>query len=82
LPVDVVDRPKQGFMAPVKHWLHGPLDDEVQRLCTAKPLGGLVRPEYVQAMQQQHAAGRDRSDVLWALLLLDKWMTQRGWELT
>jgi len=82
LPVDVVDRPKQGFMAPVKHWLRGPLDDEVQRLCSGKPLGGLVRPEYVQRMQQQHAAGSDRSDVLWALLLLDKWMTQRGWVLT
>ena len=82
LPVGVVDRPKQGFMAPVKHWLRGPLDDEVQRLCNGKPLGGLVRPEYVQSMQQQHAAGSDRSDVLWALLLVDKWMTQRGWELT
>jgi len=82
LPVDVVDRPKQGFMAPVKHWLRGPLDDEVQRLCSGKPLGGLVRPEYVQAMQRQHAAGSDRSDVLWALLLLDKWMKQRGWVLT
>ena len=81
LPVDVVDRPKQGFMAPVKHWLRGPLDDEVQRLCSGKPLGGLVRAEYVQRMQQQHAAGSDRSDVLWALLLLDKWMTQRGWML-
>jgi asparagine synthase (glutamine-hydrolysing) len=79
LPVDVVDRPKQGFMAPVKHWLNGPLDDEVKRLCSGKPVGGLVRPEYVRRMQQQHAAGSDRSDVLWALLLLDKWMTQRGW---
>ena len=82
LPVDVVDRPKQGFMAPVKHWLRGPLDDEVQRLCNGKPVGGLVRPEFVQRMQQQHASGSDRSDVLWALLLLDKWMTQRGWILT
>jgi len=81
LPVDVVDRPKQGFMAPVKHWLRGPLDDEVQRLCDGRPVGGLVRPEYVQRMQKQHAAGRDRSDVLWALLLLDVWMAQRGWSL-
>ncbi|PJC67410.1 MAG: asparagine synthase (glutamine-hydrolyzing), partial [Zetaproteobacteria bacterium CG_4_8_14_3_um_filter_59_5] len=81
LPADVVDRPKQGFMAPVKHWLRGPLDDEVQRLCDGRPVGGLVRPEYVQRMQKQHAAGRDRSDVMWALLLLDVWMAQRGWSL-
>ena len=81
LPADVVDRPKQGFMAPVKHWLKGPLDDEVRRLCDGRPVGGLVHPEYVQRMQQQHAAGRDRSDVLWALLLLDVWMAQRGWSL-
>lgn len=81
LPVEVVDRPKQGFMAPVKHWLRGPLDDEVRRLCDGRPVGGLVRPEYVQRMHKQHAAGRDRSDVLWALLLLDVWMAQRGWSL-
>ncbi|MDQ6972056.1 MAG: asparagine synthase (glutamine-hydrolyzing) [Mariprofundaceae bacterium] len=80
LPLDVVDRPKQGFMAPVKHWLRGPLDDEVERLCKGRPLGGLVRPEYVRAVQQQHAQGRDRSDVLWAMLLLDAWMQPRGWK--
>jgi len=79
LPLDTVDRPKRGFMAPVKHWLRGPLDDEVQRLCNGRPLGGLVRSEYVQRVRQQHAAGCDRSDVLWALLLLDVWMGQRGW---
>jgi len=79
LPREVVDRPKQGFMAPVKHWLRGPLDDEVRRLCGGRPLGGLIRTDYVQRMQAQHAAGRDRSDVLWALLLLDGWMEQRGW---
>jgi asparagine synthase (glutamine-hydrolysing) len=79
LPHKAVERPKQGFMAPVKHWLRGPLDDEVQRLCNGYPLGGLVRREYVQKLQSQHAAGQDRSDVLWALLLLDVWMQQRGW---
>ncbi len=79
LPRQVVDRPKQGFMAPVKHWMRGPLDDEVRRLCAANPLGGLIRREYVQGVQAQHAAGQDRSDVLWSLLLLDVWMRQRGW---
>ncbi len=79
LPVENVDRPKQGFMAPVKHWLRGSLAGEVQRLCDSMPLGGLVRPEYMRREWARHQAGEDRSDILWGLLLVDEWMRQKGW---
>ncbi|MDQ6988120.1 MAG: asparagine synthase (glutamine-hydrolyzing) [Mariprofundaceae bacterium] len=79
LPVGVVDRPKQGFMAPVKHWLRGPLQPEVLRLCQSDPLGGLMKADYLRSVHAQHMAGRDRSDVLWGVLLLDAWMHKRGW---
>lgn len=79
LPAEIVDRPKQGFMAPVKHWLRGPLDDEIRALIAGRPLGGLVRPEFVQEQWQRHRQGEDRSDMLWGLLLADRWMQQRKW---
>jgi len=81
LPSEVVDRPKQGFMAPVKHWLRGPLAGDVRRLIESDPAGGLIRRDYVRQIWQQHHAGRDRSDALWALLLLDAWMNRRQWSL-
>jgi len=79
LPASVVDRPKQGFMAPVKHWLYGPLAGRVEALLRTKPLGGLVKKDFVASAWQQHQAGQNRADLLWALLLLDTWMSQRGW---
>ncbi len=79
LPVEVVDRPKQGFMAPVKHWLRGPLQHDVLKLTKSDPLGGLMKADYLRTVHAQHMAGRDRSDVLWGVLLLDAWMRKRGW---
>ena len=79
LPVAVSDRPKQGFMAPVKHWLRGELAGDIEAMIDAGPLVGLVRPDYVKAEWARHRAGQDRSDMLWALLLMDRWMRQRDW---
>ncbi|MDQ6952681.1 MAG: asparagine synthase (glutamine-hydrolyzing) [Mariprofundaceae bacterium] len=80
LPRDVVYRPKQGFMAPIKHWLRSDLADEVKALAASQALGGLVRPEFVQEQWGLHQRGHDRSDILWGLLLMNRWMQQRGWE--
>jgi len=82
LPAGVVDRPKQGFMAPLKHWLRGELAPEIGAMADAGALGGLVRPEYVRGEWARHRAGEDRADILWALLLMDRWMRQRGWDFT
>jgi len=79
LPMEVVDRPKQGFMAPVKHWLRGSLAGDIEHLCDTAPLGGLIRREFVRREWARHQAGEDRSDILWGLLLVDVWMRQRGW---
>lgn len=79
LPHDVVYRPKQGFMAPVKQWLSGELAGEIEALAGGRPLGGLVRPEFVHAQWQAHRGGKDRSDILWGVLLMDRWMRQRQW---
>lgn len=79
LPHDVVYRPKQGFMAPVKHWLRDELAGEVKRLTEGDSLSGLIRTAFIRDQWQAHSQGHDRSDILWGLLLMDRWMQQHGW---
>jgi len=80
IPHDMVYRPKQGFMAPIKHWLRSDLAQDVENLSQSNPLGGLVRRDFVQEQWQRHQRGEDRSDILWGLLLMDRWMQQREWQ--
>ena len=80
LPDDVVYRPKQGFMAPVKHWLRDELAGEVQRLTEGGALAGLIKRDFIRAQWLAHNQGHDRSDILWGLLLMDRWMRQHGWD--
>ncbi|MDX8408545.1 MAG: asparagine synthase (glutamine-hydrolyzing) [Mariprofundales bacterium] len=80
LPRAVVHRPKQGFMAPVKLWLRHELRTAVEELASRSPVGGLVRQSFVQQQWQRHLAGEDCSDMLWGILLLDRWAAQRGWQ--
>ncbi len=79
LPHDVIYRPKQGFMAPVKHWLRSELAGEIQAMTEGRPLAGLVRPEFIRTQWQAHQQGHDRSDILWGVLLMDRWIQQHGW---
>jgi len=80
LPLTAVERPKQGFMAPVKQWLRGELAAEVERLCEGSPLGGLLHADYLRREWSRHQAGEDRSDILWGILLVDRWMQARSWK--
>ena len=52
---------------------------EIQSMVDGKPLAGLIRPEFIRAQWQAHNQGYDRSDILWGLLLIDRWMQQHGW---
>ena len=80
IPRDMVYRPKQGFMAPVKHWLRHELAQDVERLVQSKPMAGLLRADFVREQWLRHQRGEDRSDILWGILLMDCWMQQRGWQ--
>ena len=83
LPHEVIYRPKQGFMAPVKHWLRSDLADEVQAMVNGAgdrgALAGLIRPGFIRTQWEAHQQGHDRSDILWGLLLMDRWMQQHNW---
>ncbi|MDX8388399.1 MAG: asparagine synthase (glutamine-hydrolyzing) [Ghiorsea sp.] len=80
LPKEMVHRPKQGFMAPIKHWMRADFADDIQAMIADKPLGGLVRESFVQEQWERHQQGQDKSDILWGLLLMNRWMQQHGWK--
>jgi len=80
LPKKMVYRPKQGFMAPIKHWMRTDFKDDIQAMIADKPLGGLVRESFVQEQWVRHQNGEDKSDILWGLLLLNRWMQQHRWQ--
>ena len=60
LPAEIVDRPKHGFMMPLRRWLAAEL-----RADTAEALGpaglqrrGLIRPDAIARLLDEHGSGR------------------------
>ena len=76
LPKGIIDRPKQGFGTPVDLWLRRELDFLPGQLLHRDVVHerGLFRPQVVSALvAQQKAGGRDVSQHLWILLMLELW---------
>jgi len=72
LPEAILKRPKKGFGTPLAAWLKGPLAPMLQDL--SEQLDGLVRPEFVNRLVQEHSTGhRDHRRRLWTLLVLSRW---------
>ena len=71
LPLDLVHRPKQGFMPPLAEWFRGALKAEASNAFARLAKRGLFQP---RALERLAAAGRP-SDAgrLWALLVLERW---------
>ncbi len=80
IPDEVLDRPKQGFGAPVATWLRGPLRPEVERLLAPGRLAaqGLLDPAGVDRVVRGHLGGRDLRKQLWALWVLARWCEVQG----
>ena len=77
LPEELVERPKQGFTAPVAHWLRHELRDELEgRLDKATVVKrGFFDPGRVRTLVQEHLdATHDHAQLLWALLVLEWWI--------
>jgi asparagine synthase (glutamine-hydrolysing) len=76
LPREVLTRPKKGFGIPVAEWLKGPLRDMMCDLLAPQRLkaAGLLRPEVVSRLVEEHLRGRrDNRKPLWTLLMLELW---------
>lgn len=81
-PAEFVDRPKQGFGAPVKDWLRTicrPLMHDLLEASNASIYRYFSRP-FVDGLITRFETGPDGSDYrrLWSLLCLELWFRSRG----
>ncbi|HET8654098.1 MAG TPA: asparagine synthase (glutamine-hydrolyzing) [Longimicrobiaceae bacterium] len=76
LPESIVHRKKVGFAMPLGAWMRGggPLARRVDELRDPQAfVQGVARAGAVDALVREHAAGADRTDLLWSLLALERW---------
>jgi asparagine synthase (glutamine-hydrolysing) len=76
LPHDVIYRPKTGFGAPLRRWLHNELRPLADDLLSPAALRarGLFEPTTVQALRQADQAGRvDAAYTLLSLMSIEIW---------
>ncbi len=79
LPETVLNKPKQGFSIPLKHWLQGPLrpfmTDLLATDCVRRR--GYFEPQTVARWVTEHLDGRaNHSHRLWALMVFELWQRQ------
>ncbi len=76
LPADLLDRPKEGFLMPINAWMLAHMDGFVRATLAPDRLArhGLLRDDAVQALIEDHYAGRARSgDRIWNLVMFQLW---------
>jgi len=75
LPQQIANRPKHGFATPYDDWLRASLGEEVERrYAPTQPLAGVVEPEAVRRLVDEHRRGRaDHKSILYCLLELSEW---------
>lgn len=76
VPDLVLEKPKQGFSIPMKHWLRGSLKPMMLDLLSKDSLhrGGYFNPSVVSSWIQEHLDGRvNHSHRLWALMVFEMW---------
>ena len=79
LPETVFNRAKRGFNPPVWHWLKGSRSMLGQLSSRRSPLADYINPAATHRMLERFDANlEDNSTQLWALLVLERWLTRRN----
>ncbi len=74
---DLMNQKKQGFNAPVNHWLAAELEPLARSVLAESPLAEWLEPDSVDTMWTEHRAGRkDHGLKLFGLTCLGLWMSQ------
>ncbi len=77
LPVEILQRPKQGFSVPIKHWFRGELREYAQALLDSPRAQqrGIFQPQFIRNLLHSHADTKlvNHSEAIWALLCLELW---------
>lgn len=77
VPRALWERPKTGFDPPLDEWLRGPLRAWAHDMLAPERLRrqGLLRPEIVRRVLEEHDSGRHNHDYrLWTVLMLQVWL--------
>ncbi len=73
IPADVLDGRKMGFDVPLRAWLRGPLAPAVAEAVETLPARWFDRTVLRQRFAEHQSGARDRSNLLWSLLVLEHW---------
>jgi asparagine synthase (glutamine-hydrolysing) len=76
LPPEIIEKHKQGFSIPIKHWLRGPLKPMMTDLLSPETIRrrGYFNPDTVALWMGEHLKGTvNHSHRLWALMTLELW---------
>jgi len=76
LPEEILDRPKQGFAAPVAEWLRGPLKEIMTDLLSPARLKkqNIFNAAEVERLVGEHLSGSyDHRKKLWTLIVFELW---------
>ncbi|MCO6453690.1 MAG: asparagine synthase (glutamine-hydrolyzing) [Pirellulaceae bacterium] len=79
LPAATARGAKRGFEVPLADWLRGPWMPRLydQLLVPTAAIGAYCRPDALRQLVAQHQAGVDHSRLLYGLLLLELWLSER-----
>lgn len=80
LPVECIDRPKQGFSVPLEHWFRDDLASYIRHEVTDPAFLAVgFRKLEIERILSEHESGTMRHDQrLWTLLMLKRWLVGYG----
>jgi asparagine synthase (glutamine-hydrolysing) len=73
LPREVVDRPKRGFELPFKHWIAGPLRDQVSASFSSTKLDEIFNRKALESVWDDFLHERVSWSRAWSIFALDSW---------
>ncbi|MFQ5506785.1 MAG: asparagine synthase-related protein, partial [Planctomycetota bacterium] len=76
---ELLERPKQGFSIPLSEWLKGSLQALRDAALSGDFAESYLNRQSLARFAEEHDSGRrDRSEALWAVLVLHLWYEQWG----
>ncbi len=75
LPAEIVQRKKKGFSLPLDQWLRNDLQDFTRRCLLQESVSQprFFRSAAIERLLAEHAAGKDHSQRIYSLLMLELW---------
>ncbi len=76
LPLNIIERGKEGFSIPIKNWVKKELKPHMMDALSERNVKdkGYFNPNYVNRLVQEHLVGRENhSHRLWALMVFHMW---------